>query len=69
VISLRSPSAASGTSSRRSSANAFRQSLILSVGEFSIFLARAISACLLGCAILLLDIGVVPQLANSSGKE
>ena len=44
--------------------NAFRQSLILSVGEFSIFFTRPISASLLGCAILLLVLGFVPQFTS-----
>jgi putative tricarboxylic transport membrane protein len=42
--------------------NAFRQSLLLSLGSFSIFFTRPISACLLGCSFLLLALGFAPKL-------
>jgi putative tricarboxylic transport membrane protein len=42
--------------------NSFRQSLRMSMGAFSIFFTRPISAFLLGCAILLLILGFIPKL-------
>jgi putative tricarboxylic transport membrane protein len=42
--------------------NAFRQALIMSMGDFSIFFASPISAILLGITILLLILGFVPKL-------
>lgn len=41
--------------------NAFRQSLIMSIGDFSIFFTRPISAVLLGCAILLVILGFMKE--------
>lgn len=41
--------------------NAFRQSLLMSLGSFSIFFTRPISAILLGSSILLLMIGFVSR--------
>jgi putative tricarboxylic transport membrane protein len=42
--------------------NAFRQSLIISMGDLSIFLVRPISAFLLGCSAFLLILGFVPKI-------
>jgi putative tricarboxylic transport membrane protein len=48
--------------------NAFRQSLIMFRGDFSIFFTRPISAVLLGCTILLLILGFVPKIWAFRGK-
>jgi putative tricarboxylic transport membrane protein len=42
--------------------NAFRQSIIMSMGDFSIFVGSPISAILLGMTILLLILGFIPKL-------
>jgi putative tricarboxylic transport membrane protein len=42
--------------------NAFRQSLIISIGDLSIFLSHPISAFLLGCSAFLLFLGFVPKI-------
>jgi putative tricarboxylic transport membrane protein len=42
--------------------NAFRQSIIMSLGDFSIFVGSPISAILLGITILLLILGFIPKL-------
>ncbi|MSP89126.1 MAG: tripartite tricarboxylate transporter permease [Alphaproteobacteria bacterium] len=48
--------------------NAFRQSLILSLGSLSTFVTRPISATLLACAALLLLVPLVPQLRTVLGR-
>jgi putative tricarboxylic transport membrane protein len=42
--------------------NAFRQSLIISIGDLAIFLSHPISAFLLGCSAFLLFLGFVPKI-------
>jgi putative tricarboxylic transport membrane protein len=48
--------------------NAFRQSLILSRGDFSIFFTRPISLILISCAIILLVLGFVPSIWSFRNK-
>jgi putative tricarboxylic transport membrane protein len=48
--------------------NAFRQSLILSQGDFSIFFTRPISSILISCAIILLILGFVPNIWSFRNK-
>jgi putative tricarboxylic transport membrane protein len=48
--------------------NAFRQSLIMSQGKFSIFFTRPISSIFFSCAIILLLLGFVPKLSSFRNK-
>jgi putative tricarboxylic transport membrane protein len=48
--------------------NAFRQSLILSRGDFSIFFTRPISLILISCAIILLVLGFIPSIWSFRNK-
>jgi putative tricarboxylic transport membrane protein len=48
--------------------NAFRQSLILSQGDISIFFTRPISLVLISCAIILLVLGFVPSIWSFRSK-
>jgi putative tricarboxylic transport membrane protein len=42
--------------------NAFRQSLILSTGDFSIFATRPLAAFLMAAAIVVLLLQLIPQI-------
>jgi putative tricarboxylic transport membrane protein len=48
--------------------NSFRQSLLMSIGDFSIFYTRPISAILLSCTLILLISGFIPKIWSFRGK-
>jgi len=48
---------------------ALRQSLILSNGDFTVFLTRPISAACLGVAVLLIVLAILPKRKRLAARE